>query len=145
MSYKSHVRRRRGQCLSTLTALTLRAMVTYYMIRSYQIRGEPKRRWWNAPWASSFLTIFSENRSIQILCGDCYLIIHLVRWMPPPPTRLPVADRWLKIRKKHPPPVSRRGLVVGFIRIEDDFHGLGVNQIDSFLFLHSRNLGLHRS
>jgi len=93
-----------------------------------------------------FLNIFYENRSIQILCGDCYLTIHLVRWMPPHPTGLPRGGSVTKNSKKNTlPPLSRRGLEAGFIRIEDDFHGVGVNKIDSYLFLQSRNLGLHPS
>jgi hypothetical protein len=41
--------------------------------------------------------------------------------------------------------MPRRGLEEGFIRREDIFHGSGVNKIDSYLLLRSRNLGLHRS
>ena len=41
--------------------------------------------------------------------------------------------------------MPQRDLEAGVLRREDDFHGSGVNQIDSCLFLQSSNLGLHRS
>ena len=34
-----------GQCLSPLTASALIAILTYYLFRSYRIRGMLKRRW----------------------------------------------------------------------------------------------------
>jgi len=45
------------------------------------------------------------------------------------------ADRWLKIQKNSLPAVPRRGPEAEVIRIEDNFHGSGVNRNDSFLFL----------
>ena len=40
--------------------------------------------------------------------------------------------------------MPQRDPEAGVLRREDDFHGSGVNQIDSCLFLQSSNLGRHR-
>ena len=40
--------------------------------------------------------------------------------------------------------MPQRDLEAGVLRKEDDFHGSGLNQIDSCLFLQSSNLGLCR-
>ena len=141
MKYKAHVRWRRGQCLSTLTAAVLIAMMTNYLFRRYRNSRGPKRREWNPRelqvfWPFSMkIVVFRYYvgivTTLSIWYGECRY----------PRRGSPVADRWLKIQKNSQPAVPRRGLEAGFIRIADDFHGSGVNQIDSYLFLQSRNLG----
>ena len=81
--------------------------------------------------------IFILNRIIQLWCRDCYHFICQVRWLPPPQKGAPAADRWLKIQKNSISVLSRGGPDAGVLLVEDGFHGLGVNWIDSCLFLQS--------
>ena len=44
-------------------------------------------------------------------------------------------------QKNSLPAVPRRGFEAEALRIEDDFHGSGVDRIDSYLFIHNRKSG----
>jgi len=62
---------------------------------------------------------------------------HHLRWLPPPRKRSPPRRISNKQFKKTLPVVPRRGLKAGLHQINYDFHGSGVNHIDSCLFLQS--------
>ena len=98
--------------------------------------GKPQRRGWNprecldCHWAFSMkIVVFEYDVEIVTTLSISYDVCRRPR------RGAPAADRWLQ--KNSLPAVPRRGPEVGFLHIKDDFHGLGVNRIDSCLFLQS--------
>ena len=81
--------------------------------------------------------ILGREREEEKVYRDYYPSIHLVRWMPPPPTGLPVRRIGNSSKNSLPRRTSERPWS-GVLRIGYDFYGSVVNWINSWLYLMSR-------